>query len=126
MRFCTVINCMDGRVQVPAIEYLRKRFNVDYVDNITEPGPNLILSNKENEAMIQSILNRVKISIEKHNSVALAVVGHHDCAANQSSKEGQLLHLKNALDFLGSRLDIPIIALWIDENWQVSEIDFEP
>ncbi|MHA1252503.1 MAG: carbonic anhydrase, partial [Candidatus Helarchaeota archaeon] len=28
MKFCTVINCMDGRVQIPVINYLRKRFNV--------------------------------------------------------------------------------------------------
>ncbi len=125
MRFCTVINCMDGRVQIPAIEYLKKRFNVDYVDNITEPGPNLILFRQEHKALIRSILERVRISIEKHNSVGLAVVGHYDCAANQSSKERQLVHLKRALDFLGSQIDIPIIALWIDENWKACEVDFE-
>jgi len=44
MRFCTVINCIDGRIQLPVIEYLKIRFNVEYVDTITEAGPNLILS----------------------------------------------------------------------------------
>ncbi|MGI9568583.1 MAG: carbonic anhydrase, partial [Desulfobulbia bacterium] len=34
MRFCSVISCMDGRVQLPVIRYLQKRFNVDYVDSI--------------------------------------------------------------------------------------------
>jgi hypothetical protein len=29
---------MDGRVQLPLIRYLPKRFNVDYVDSITEVG----------------------------------------------------------------------------------------
>ena len=44
MSYCTVINCMDGMVQLPAINYLKERFEVDYVDSITGPGPNLILA----------------------------------------------------------------------------------
>ena len=32
--FATAINCMDGRVQIPVIEYLKKEFKVDYVDMI--------------------------------------------------------------------------------------------
>lgn len=35
---------MDGRVQLPVIKYLQDRFKVQYVDTITEPGPNLILA----------------------------------------------------------------------------------
>jgi len=34
MSYCTVINCMDGRVQLPVIKYLKERFDVDYVDSI--------------------------------------------------------------------------------------------
>ena len=40
MIFFTTIKCKDGRVQLPVISYLQKRFNVQYVDSITEPGPN--------------------------------------------------------------------------------------
>ena len=42
MSFCTAINCMDGRVQLPVIRFLQERFKVDYVDVISEPGPNLL------------------------------------------------------------------------------------
>ena len=43
-KFATAVNCMDGRVQKPVIEYLQKSFGVDYVDMVTEPGPNKILA----------------------------------------------------------------------------------
>ena len=39
MSFCTVVNCMDGRVQLPVIRYLQDRIEVLYVDSVTEPGP---------------------------------------------------------------------------------------
>ena len=105
------------------INYLQKRFNVDYVDCITEPGPNLILAKQNNEASVQSILARVKISIEKHSSVSIAIVGHYNCAGNRALKEEQLQHLHDAVQLLRQQYEeIPIIALWVDENWQVNEI----
>ena len=36
MKFVTAINCMDGRVQVPVIEWLKKEYKADDVDMITE------------------------------------------------------------------------------------------
>jgi hypothetical protein len=38
-RFAAAINCMDGRAQLPVIEWLKRECGVDYVDTITEPGP---------------------------------------------------------------------------------------
>ena len=123
MKFCTAINCMDGRVQLPVNSYLRDRFNVDYVDSITEPGPNLILARQDPKALVQSILARVKISIENHSSVAMAIVGHHNCSGNPNSREEQRQHLLDAVKFLRQQYaGIPIIALWVDETWKVNEI----
>jgi len=124
MEFSTVINCMDGRVQIPVISYLRKRFNVEYVDTVTEAGPNLILAEGKNEKLVESILARVGLSISEHLSNALAVTGHHGCAGNPASKEEQLNNLGEAVKFLrGKYPDVEIIALWVDENLEVSEID---
>jgi len=123
MSFCTVINCMDGRVQLPAIRYLQKRFNVEYVDSITEAGPNLILSEEKNIVSIQSILERVRISIENHNSIGVAIVGHYDCAGNPAPKDDQIIHTQKAIQFLRQQYDsIEIIGLWIDKNWEVHEV----
>ncbi|MFC1682811.1 carbonic anhydrase [Candidatus Zixiibacteriota bacterium] len=123
MRFCTAINCMDGRVQLPVIRYLQKRFNVEYVDSITEPGPNLILSEEKNTASIQSIHERLKISIENHHSVGVAVVGHHDCAGNPAQQNDQMMHIQKAIQFLRHQYEnIEIIGLWVDDNWEVHEV----
>lgn len=127
MRFCTVINCMDGRVQLPVIIYLKKRFKVEYVDSITEPGPNLILSEGKDTSLIRSILERLKISIEKHQSAGVAVVGHHDCAGNPAQQDDQIMHIQKAMQFLRREYEsIEIIGLWVDENWEVHEIKGKP
>ena len=89
MGFCTVVNCMDGRVQEPVIAWLKEYFGVAFVDSVTEPGPNGILAAGEGAAVIASIEARVRISVEKHGSVGIAVVGHHDCAGNPGPEAQQ-------------------------------------
>ena len=39
MSFATSIHCMDGRIQEPIIQYIKTKYDVQYVDVITEPGP---------------------------------------------------------------------------------------
>ena len=122
MTFCTAINCMDGRVQLPVINYLMRYFEADYVDSVTETGPNLILAEQKNEALIQSIITRVKVSVEKHKSVGIAVVGHNDCVGNPAQKEEQFTHLEKSVEVLSQYFNVPIVALWVDENWKVHKI----
>ena len=123
MMFCTAINCMDGRTQIPVIEYLKKRFNSDHVDSITEPGPNLILAENINRELIESIFNRVEISVDKHKSNGIAVVGHFDCAGNPADKKIQTGHIIKAVETIKQRFaDIEVIGLWIGDNWKVTEI----
>lgn len=123
MRFCTVINCVDGRVQLPVIRYLQKRFDVDYVDSITEAGPNLLLSENKNTRSIQAIFDKLKISVNKHHSVGLAIAGHHDCAGNPAPQDRQIIHVQAAVKLIQQKYDdIEIIGLWVDENWEVHEI----
>ena len=123
MSFCTVINCMDGRVQLPVIEYLQERFNVDYVDSITDPGPNLILAQQNDTNAVDSIFNRVKISIDRHGSIGIAVAGHYNCAGNPAAKERQAQHTLDAIECIKRRYrELEVIGLWVDENWKVSEL----
>jgi hypothetical protein len=114
---------MDGRVQFPVISFLQKRFTADYVDTITEAGPNLILSDDVNTVLIQSIINRLNISIEKHKSVGIAIVGHHDCAGNPSQKTMQIKHIHKSIQALQKEfVNVETIGLWVDKDWQVLEI----
>lgn len=123
MSFCTAINCLDGRTQLPVIKFLQQRFDAEYVDMITEAGPNLILADQKNQEAIESIHDRLTISIEKHNSVGIAIVGHHDCARNPASQDEQLEHLQKALRLLQeSYKDLEIIALWVSDKWEVQEV----
>ena len=43
-RFATAINCIDGRVQVPVSNWLKRSYSVSYVDTITEPGVDRLFS----------------------------------------------------------------------------------
>ncbi len=109
---------------MPVIKYLQKRFNAEYVDSITEPGPNLILSKQTNSYLVESILARLKISVEKHMSVGAAVVGHYDCAGNPAKKYDQIQHIEESIRFIRQKYrELEIIGLWVDENWKVQELE---
>jgi hypothetical protein len=123
MNFCTAINCMDGRVQLPVNRYLRQRFGVEYVDTITEAGPNLILGQRQDPALVQGILKRVTISIERHGSIGISVLGHADCAGNPAPYLDQLDQIRSSVQFLRSQFPgLPVIGLWVDRSWQVHEV----
>ena len=123
MKFCTAITCMDGRIQIPVIIYLQNRFNSEYVDVITEAAINLVLSKQEESQIIDAVLDRIRISVEVHKSISLAVVGHYDCAKNPASEEIQREHTLDAINFIKARYsNLEIIGLWVDQNWKVKEL----
>lgn len=124
MKFATAINCIDGRVQTPVINYIKNKYGHCYIDMITEPGPNKILSENTDHSTIESIKNKVKISIQKHNSNLLAVTGHYDCAGNPVEESEHKIQIGNAIKRLKTwNLKIKIIGLWINKNWRVEELN---
>jgi len=121
-KFCTVVNCMDGRVQDPVSAYCRERFRVDFVDTVTEAGPSLLLSRRQESEAVRSILRRVEVSLAEHGSRGIVVVGHHDCAGDPSPMEEQLVSLEQAASFLHKCFGgVEVVALWVGEDWQVRE-----
>ncbi len=120
--FVTAINCMDGRMQLPVIEWMKATYDADYVDMITEPGPDRILS-ETGHPLTESIRRRVLISVERHGSKVIAVVAHDDCAGNPVSKEEHLEMLRGAVRTVESwELGARIVGLWVGgERWQVEE-----
>lgn len=122
-KFVTTINCMDGRVQIPVNKYMMNKYQADYVDTITEAGPNKILAEDENEALIESIKARYEVSTIKHDSKVVAIVGHYDCGGNTAEKEVQLLQIKEACDYVQKwNKSIDVIGLWVDETWTVNKL----
>ena len=123
MSFCTAVNCIDGRVQLPVIHYLQEQFDVLYVDLITEPGPVRSLAGPADSATKQSIVRRAAISIETHDSRLVAVVAHVDCAGNPTSDQKQLRQLARSAEYLAESLpDVSVLGLWVDDRGAVSKV----
>jgi len=122
MSFYTAINCMDGRVQESVSNYIKKNYNVLFVDMITSAGPVKILSNKKTENL-ESIISCVDISLKKHKSKGIAIVAHYDCAGNPISDEEQKELLQEATTFLLNKyINVSVCGLWVDKNGKVEKI----
>jgi hypothetical protein len=126
-KFGTAINCMDGRTQLPVLEWMRREFGVEYVDSVTEPGPVRILAEAPESAAAKSVLGRVAISVEKHGSKSVVLVAHHDCAGNPVPKERQLEQLRQALATVRCwGFPVEVTGVWVDDNWQVHRVEAKP
>jgi hypothetical protein len=123
-KFGTVINCMDGRTQSPVMSWMKETFHLDYVDTITEAGPDKILAS-EDGLTTNSIKARARISTQAHGSKVIVVVAHHDCAGNPVDKAQHLLHLEKAVQSIRSwNLPVDFItAIWVNQDWQVELIE---
>lgn len=118
-KFACVINCMDGRVQDAVKDYMKNNYQVDWVDMVTEPGPNKILADNSNSAIIENIKKRVEISVHHHGSKIVAIVGHFGCAGNPTEKQEQIGHLRQAQKIVeGFGFGVEVILLWVDGDWQ--------
>jgi hypothetical protein len=121
-KFATVINCIDGRTQLPALLWMKERFNVDYVDSVTAPGVDKVLSEGPQEE-VASIKNKVLVSTGGHHSQVVAIVGHYDCAANPGPKEQHVEQVNKCIEVIkGWQLPVRILGLWIGDTWEVEVI----
>ena len=121
-KFACAINCMDGRVQDAVKDYMQKNYGVDWVDQVTEPGPNKILADNADSAIIENIKKRVEISVHHHGSKVVAIAGHFGCAGNPTEKEEQIGHLKKAEEAVKQfGFPVEIVLLWVDGDWTTVE-----
>jgi len=121
--FATAINCMDGRVQEPIINWVKDTFGVDYVDMITEPGPDKIVSEGKPE-QVASVRSRTEISVEKHKSEVVVIMGHDDCAGNPVPKEKHVDQIKAAMRVIeGWGFPVAIYGIWLDIDWKAEIVD---
>ncbi|MEM3064998.1 MAG: hypothetical protein QW177_06460 [Candidatus Nitrosotenuis sp.] len=119
-KFCTSISCMDGRIQLPIIHWLQEKYNVGFVDTITEPGVDKLFSNP---SKMEEIKAKVAISVNKHGSSLILVSGHHDCAGNPVSKSEHIVHIKNTLKAVESwKFPVKVVGAWINEDWDVEVV----
>ena len=123
-KFGTAINCMDGRVQLPLINWMKNKYGLDYIDMITEPGPDKMLSQGRPD-QVESIKSRVKISVNVHGSQVIIVAAHDDCAGDPVSREDHIRQVGDCLKLVKS-WGLPvksITGVWINGSWEVQTID---
>ena len=120
--FVTAVNCIDGRVHIPVINWLKASFDADYVDHITEPGADMALAVGSAD-VLEAIRQKVLISVNAHNSSILAVVGHYDCAAHPVSEAQHKRDIGVAVATARSwDLPVQVIGLWVNSDWQVEVV----
>lgn len=126
MSFSTVINCMDGRVQIPVINYLQNRHGVEFVDVVTEAGPVGLLSQRPESGDALSVFRRIEVSMEAHSSKQIAIVAHHDCAGNPVPETEQIQQLHSCLEILAMRYPhMDLLGLWLDRDWRIHKHNIE-
>ncbi|MFC1570672.1 carbonic anhydrase [Candidatus Omnitrophota bacterium] len=115
------LNCIDGRVQLPVIQWIKDSFDSDHVDMITEPGVDGFLSDGNNP--IDDIARKVGISIEKNAASVIFIVGHHDCKGNPATESVHKDHILQAVDRLKKEFpEMDVVGLWVNSQWEVERL----
>ncbi len=123
MKFGTVINCIDGRVQYPVLDYLKKNHDLDFFDTANEAGPLKILTERTEKCRLISLKEQIITSIESHGSRFIAIVGHHDCTDNPFDRAAQEKQMDEALSYLKNAYgdEILYVGLYVNDRWEVEE-----
>jgi hypothetical protein len=125
MTFASAVACIDGRIQRPVAEWVRRNYQVDHVDMVTEPGADAALW-RGDETVTASVVRRLKVSRDAHATRVVAVSGHADCAANPVDEGQHVEHIARAAQRLRSLFPgLIVIGLWVDEEGEVTPVPDE-
>lgn len=104
------------------MRYLKERYSVDYVDMITAPGMDGSFAQGK-QPLVDEVKRAVMVSLEKHHSCAIAVVGHAECAGNPVSREQHAADIQKGVTIVRSwKLPLSVIGLWVNEQWEVEQL----
>ena len=103
---------------------MKHKYNIDGVDMVTFPGVDGIISSSGISDAIALIRKAVSISIEKHGSRIIAVVGHFDCAGNPGNREHHYAHIGMAVQQVSSwNFNVEIVGLYVNDKRQIEEVN---
>lgn len=121
--FASAVNCMDGRVQEPVIQFLKSNYQVDFVDMITESGPDRIMAEETEKLKVNAIRQRLDFSLKNHGSRVILVAGHADCAGNPVDRDTHIAQILNASATIRKWFpDAEIVPVWIGDDWKVEPL----
>ena len=116
----TCLNCMDGRVQLPVLTWIKDNYPVDFVDVITEAGIDGVLADQKD---ISEILRSIKISVSLNKSTRFFIVGHYDCRGNPVDEHCHAEDIAKAVQRLKSLWPTQeVVGLWVNDRWQVEQV----
>ncbi len=125
--FFTSVGCIDGRSQYAVAKWGRKKFGVEYADAITEAGlAGLLAEDHLDKYLIDSLENKIKISLKKHHSKNIVVSGHEDCAGNPVSEKQHKKDISKSAELIRLMFPkisiIPVYVKKINHQWIVEEL----
>jgi len=119
--FVICLNCIDGRVQLPVINWITTYYDVKYVDMITFPGMDGIWASKNN--VLNDLQEKIEFSKDGHDSDHVFIVGHHDCLANSVTDEIHKEQIVDAVKNIKERnLSCTVTGLWVDDGFKVHKV----
>ena len=101
---------------------MRRTYGVDYVDLITEPGPEWALTDPTRAGVQAGIHRNARFSVEGHDAELIAVTAHDDCLGNDAdsgTRRSQLLAAQQLV--IGWDLGVDVIGLWVHLDGKVEE-----
>lgn len=124
--FFTVVGCMDGRCQAVVAKYGARKFGASYPDTITDAGIVKHLSFPKADYLLD-VQKKLLISIDRHNSKGIVVVGHAECAGNPVDDETHKGNIRDAVSFVrvlaGDKVSVAGVFVKRDNNgWTVEEL----
>ncbi len=122
MKFATCLSCMDGRIQLPVINWIKENYRVDCVDMITEAGMDGLLT-KQRCPKKESLIDKIDISLEKHGSCSVFIVGHSDCGGNPVDDKKHKKQIRSSVKRVKKwKPAVKVAGLWVSDKWEVEEL----
>ena len=120
----TIINCMDGTIQLPAIDFVKKLWKVNRIDVITEAAPEKILSEPRDQEIINHICQNIEASLIDQHTKRLAIISHSNCDINKVSDSRKKEMLCQAVSYLKARYPgTEVVGIWFDDNIKATKIE---
>lgn len=122
--FITAILCIDGRYHRCLVDWLTDRYGADYVDLITQPGPDRILGEHPLSDQADGVRRRVDVSLSAHASRTIAMVGHDDCAGNPVAPDIHRAQVQRSTAVLREWYPATrIVGLFVDTSCAIHVVD---
>lgn len=113
--FVTAVLCIDGRFRRCLVEWVTAHFGIDYVDLVTEPGPDRVLAEDSFGPQAEGVRSRLEVSRTAHQPAAIVIAGHDDCAGNPVDQGIHRIQERRAVTVLQQWYpDLPILGLHVD------------